>query len=83
MRTVSGAVMFLFVLCALPLFKLIKRKLSSVASYILWLIIFLLFYFLTRIGDQMTVISFFGFLGNLIGAILMKIAHRGVTKDER
>lgn len=75
-RTLVGAVAFLLILSTIPLFKLIKKKLESAASYVLWLILFLLFFFLSRIADEMTVISFYGFIGNLLGAVCMKLAER-------
>lgn len=73
-KTVVGAVALLLTLSAMPLFKLMKRRLDSVASYVLWLALFLLFFLLARIADEMTVISFYGFIGNLLGAIVMRVA---------
>jgi phosphatidylserine synthase len=80
-RTLVGAVAFLLILSAIPLFKLLKKKLETAASYVLWLILFLLFFFLARIADEMTVISFYGFLGNLLGAFCMKLAERGKDRE--
>jgi nicotinamide riboside transporter PnuC len=50
--------------------------LTSYSSYFLWLILFLLFFALSKIADQMTVISLVGFIGNLLGAICFFIAKR-------
>ena len=73
---IAGGAAILLILCALPIYKLIKRMLTSYSSYFLWLILFLLFFALSRIADQMTVISLVGFIGNLLGAICFFIAKR-------
>lgn len=73
---IAGGAAILLILCALPIYKLIKRMLTSYSSYFLWLVLFLLFFALSRIADQMTVISLVGFIGNLLGAICFFIAKR-------
>ena len=73
---IAGGAAILLILCALPIYKLIKRMLTSYSSYLLWLVLFLLFFALSRIADQMTVISLVGFIGNLLGAICFFIAKR-------
>ena len=73
-KTVVGAVALLLALSAMPLFKLIRRRLDSAASYVMWLLLFLLFFSLSKIAYEMTVISFYGFVGNLLGAFLMRAA---------
>ena len=75
-KTVAGGTLLLLLLSAMPLFKLIKRKLESAAGYVLWLILFILFLTLSSIAHEMTVISFYGFVGNIIGAVLFKICER-------
>ena len=54
------------------------------ASYTVWLVIFIAFLILSNIAHEMTVISFVGFLGNLIGAVLFKLSGKigGDTVDE-
>ncbi len=76
-KTVAGGVMLLLILCLLPLYKQIVRILSSASSYIMWLILFMIFFFLSKISYEMTVISFFGFIGNLLGAICIHLSKRG------
>ena len=61
---------------------MIIKATKSASSYLLWLIMFLLFITLSKIGEQMTVISFVGFISNLLGAICFKLAKRGVRIDE-
>lgn len=75
-QCIAGGSALLLALCMIPLYKLIKQRLKSFGSYIMWLVLFLLFFGLSRIADQMTVISFVGFVGNLLGAICFGISKR-------
>lgn len=75
-KAIAGGVLLLLILSAYPLFKWMKRHFSTVASYVLWLILFLLFFSLSKIADEMTVISFIGFVSNLIGALIFYISKR-------
>lgn len=70
----SGATLLLLCMAAVPLYKLISAKLRSPAAYTLWLIAFILFFLLSNIAEEMVVISFTGFVGNLLGAIAFKLA---------
>ncbi len=73
----SGGAVLLLTLSAIPLMKLITAKIRSAASYVMWSIIFIIFFLLREIADEMTVISFFGAVGNLAGALIFKIAKGG------
>ncbi len=77
---IAGGGALILVICAIPIYKLLRRMLSGASAYMMWLIAFLLFFGLSKIAAEMTVISFVGFVSNLIGAILMKI---GGKKDEQ
>lgn len=79
---VCGFTALLIVISALPLYKALRRLLASPASYTVWLILFLLFFALSRIAEQMTVISFVGFAGNILGAACFKLAKKGRVKNE-
>lgn len=84
----SGMGVLLVLLSMAPMYKSISRFLRSAASYTLWLTLFLIFFLLSRIADELTVISFFGFVGNLLGAIFFKISKKlstdtGVDHEER
>ena len=70
----SGTTLLLLCMAAVPLYKLISAKLRSPAAYTLWLIAFILFFLLSNIAQEMVVISFTGFVGNLLGAIAFKLA---------
>lgn len=64
------------ILAIFPIIKLLRRLLKSDASYIFWLILFICFFAMSRIADEMTVISFIGFISNSIGAILMRLGGK-------
>lgn len=81
-QALSGGALLLILISAIPIYKLIKRKLASPASYVIWLVLFVIFFTLSSIAEQMTVISFFGFVGNLLGAICFKMAKRGVKNEQ-
>lgn len=72
----SGFALLLVLASLVPFFKVIKRALRSPAAHTMWLIAFLFFFVFSKIADEMTVISFIGFLGNLIGAFFFKLAGR-------
>ena len=78
---IAGGVALLLALCAIPIFKLIKRWLESYSSYILWLMLFLIFFGLSRIADQMTVICFVGFIGNILGSVCFWLAKRASRRN--
>ena len=46
-----------------------------------WLVLFVLFFMLSKIANEMTVISFVGFVSNVTGAILFYIAKRIREKE--
>ena len=75
-KTLAGGVLILLLLSAYPILKLIRKRLSSAASYVIWLVIFVSFFLLSRIADEMTVISFYGFVGNLLGAVCFALGRR-------
>ncbi len=72
----SGAALIMLLLAAIPLMKYLKRALRSPASYMLWLGAFIIFLTLSRIADEMTVISFTGFISNLCGAVFFRLGRR-------
>lgn len=72
----SGFTLLLTVLALTPLMKTLKRLLRSPAVHTMWFIVFAVFLLLSKIADEMTVISFVGFIGNLIGAFFFKAANK-------
>lgn len=80
---IAGGGALVLVICAIPLYKLLRRVLSSPSAYMMWLIAFLLFFGLSKIASEMTVITFVGFVSNLLGAILMKIGRKRADEQAR
>ena len=78
----SGIVILLLLLSALPLAKLIAHMLRSPSVIFIWGAIYLLFLALSAIADQVTVIAFYGLLGNIAGAVCFKISRRLRDKNE-
>ena len=78
----SGFTLLLIALAFMPLYRGFKRLLQSSASYTLWLVLFGAFFILSKIADEMTVISFVGFIGNSIGAVFFKLADRFKAVDD-
>ncbi len=77
---IAGGTALILALCFIPIYKMIRKGLMSFSSYIMWLILFILFFALSRIAEQMTVISFVGFIGNLLGALCFHLAKREVKE---
>ena len=73
----AGGCVLLLIICMIPAWKLALRLLRSPASYTVWLLLFLGFLLSSRIAEQMTVISFAGLIGNLVGAVFFKLSGRG------
>ncbi len=73
-EVISGGVLVLILLSSIPLFRIIMSRLKSPSAPIMWLIIFLFFLCMSKIADELTVISFFGFVGNLAGAVFFRLA---------
>lgn len=78
----SGFALFLILICAIPIFKLLKKILATPSAPLVWLIIFIFFMLFSRIAEEVTVISFFGAISNLVGALLFKIARRGGVNEK-
>lgn len=76
--TVSGLALILLALAAIPSLRIIRERLKSPSAVFIWLAVFLLFFSLSRIAEQVTVIAFFGFLGNLCGSIFFRLSKGAV-----
>lgn len=75
-QLICGGTALLLIIAVIPFYKHIRKLLQSAASYVLWLIIFLFCFLMSKVIDEITVISFVGFAGNVLGALLMKISER-------
>ena len=79
----SGLSLCLIMISAIPLFRAVKRALYSPSAPLIWLLVFIVFFALSKIAADVTVISFLGFVSNLVGAFFYAIAKRsGVKEDE-
>ncbi len=78
---IAGGSALLLVLCFFPLVKFLTGAIKSYGSYLIWLLCFILFFALSKIAEQMTVISLIGFIGNLLGSLCFALARR--RKNER
>ena len=78
----SGFALLLVLMALIPLFSTVKSLLRSPAAYTMWFIAFITFLLISKIADEMTVISFVGFISNLIGAFFLRAAKKP-RKEER
>ncbi len=85
-KLISGFAFILLLLAAKPIFNHFKRELSSPSVPLMWLLLFTLFFSLSRIADEITVIAFVGFVSNSLGAVLFRISDmrkkQAVNTDE-
>lgn len=77
----SGFALTLLILSVLPLRNTVKKYLRSPSVTLVWFLSFIAFFTLSKIAEQVTVISFFGLIGNLACTLLYKLS--GVSGDDR
>ena len=70
----SGFTVILLLISIVPLLRLIRRFFKSPTATTMWFILFLIFFALSKIADEMVVISLFGYLGNLSASFLWRIS---------
>jgi chromate transport protein ChrA len=80
----SGISLVLVAIALVPLYKHVRAALRSPSAPMMWLFSFLVFLLLSRIADEMTVISFVGFVTNVLGSLCFKRArmYASEVKDE-
>jgi hypothetical protein len=78
----SGWSLLLVILAASPILRLIRERLRSPSAWFVWLLLFLLFSCLSAIAAEMKVISLIGFISNLIGAYLFKLADKPCGEEK-
>ena len=81
--TLSGSALVLMLLCLVPLMRQISKGIKTPAMWMIWLFLFLLFFALKAIVDELEVITFVGFVSNSIGAVLYKWGELMHKKDVR
>ena len=72
----SGFALLLILLAFAPLFRAVKSILNSPSAHTMWFVFFIIFFMLSKIADEMTVISFVGFIGNIIGSLFFRAARQ-------
>lgn len=72
-EALSGFALFLILISVLPFYKKLREIFKSPSVTVIWLILFALFFMLSKIAEEMIVVSFVGFTGNLIGAVFFKL----------
>lgn len=75
-RQVSGIFVFVALLCLIPLFNHFKTVLRSPSSTLLWSIVFFISWSLSKIIDEIVIVSLTGALSNAAGAVLCGIGNR-------
>ena len=76
-EVLSGLALILILVSAIPIFRAIKRLLRSPSAPLIWLFIFIAFSLLSRIAEEVTVISFVGFISNLLGSLFFYLSRKG------
>ena len=76
LAVVSGFTLVLLLFSFAPLLKLFKKFLKSPTARELWLVLFIIFFALSKIADEMVVISLVGYLGNLLASLIWKATGR-------
>ncbi len=80
--TVSGMFVFLGLLSAIPLFRVVKERLRSPSAWMIWLLMFIAFAFLETIVEEVKMIAMVGAISNLIGAGVYKLGKRIAEKED-
>lgn len=81
-KLLSGIAVLLLVIAHAPILKYVKSILSPTSSYTVWLAIFIVFFLVSSIAEEMKVISFVGFVSNVIGALIIRLSERMCREDE-
>ena len=75
-RALSALALLLLLLCVLPLWRQIKRLLSSPSLWSVWLLLWLFLTLFAPLIQGLTAIAFMGFLGGIPGAICLRLADK-------
>ena len=80
--TLSALSLSLIVIASTPLLRIIRAKIKTPSMWMIWGIMFLIFYSLESVISSLVLISFAGFIGNVMGAIVFFYAKKYKAKDE-
>jgi len=65
----------LLLLCCLPFWRTLKAWLKTPSAWRMWLCLFLLLWLGRPLAEGLTAVSFFGMVGSLPGAVLLKMGR--------
>jgi chromate transport protein ChrA len=71
----SGISLVLAAMALVPCFRYVKEAMRTASAPVMWLAIFIVFLLLSKIANEITVIAFVGFVGNLVGAVFFRLAR--------
>ncbi len=77
----SGMALLLLLVSITPLIRLFKRFFASPSATGVWCFIFVVFFALSKIAEEMVAISLVGFLGNLAASFIWRISERGPNEE--
>ena len=80
--TLSALSLSLIVIASTPLLRIIRAKIKTPSMWMIMGIMFLIFYSLESVISSLVLISFAGFIGNVMGAIVFFYAKKYKAKDE-
>ena len=78
----SGISLCLILICAVPIFRMIRGAWRTPSAPLVWFIVFLLFSALSRIAADIAVIALVGFISNLIGSLFFMLAKAEKENEE-
>ncbi len=71
----SGISLVLAAMALVPCFRYVKEVMRTASAPVMWLALFIVFLLLSKIANEITVIAFVGFVGNLVGAVFFRLAR--------
>ena len=80
--TISGISILFILLSTIPFYRQIKQYFKSPSAWVMWGMLFLILFALSEIINEMVLICFFGFIANVIGAVIYKIGIKYDTPNE-
>jgi chromate transport protein ChrA len=75
-----GALMLL--LCCVPLWRSLKVFLRSPSAWKLWLVVYVVFYLLSAISEEITTIALIGLASSVLGEIVFVLEKRYRIKND-
>lgn len=78
----SGLSLCLILISAIPLFRAIKTAFRSPSAPMIWFTVFIVFFTLSKIADDITVIALVGFISNLLGTFFFRLSKRSQKDKE-